>query len=260
MYNIKNKITIILTLLITLSSVFISTSPIHASSNLKLEATGYSYTGTSSNTVTVINHKIFKMNMDGKYVFCSESGIYTSEGDGYIPENFNSSKKDLLSKIAYYGYTMTSKPDYDYAVTQIMIWTELGDEFITTNVPNYQQRKSEIMALVNAHNTLSSWNSKEFTIEAGKSITITDSNNIIGKMYLTSNSTNTTLTLSGNKLTIKADKNSTSGTITYQKVNDSEVGASIVYKKPSQQSLVEFHLDNSLQSSFKINVHHFGDL
>lgn len=260
MNNIKNKITIFLTLLITLSSVFISTSPIHASSNLKLEATGYTYTGTSPNTGTVINHKIFKMNMDGKYVFCIESGIYTSGGGGYIPENFNSSKKDLLSKIAYYGYTMTDKTDYDYAVTQIMIWGELGDKFINTNVPNYQQRKSEIMALVNGHNTLPSWTNKEYSVEAGKSITITDTNNVISKMFLTSNTTNTNLSLSGNKLTIKADKNSTSGTITYQKVKDSEVGASIVYKKPSQQSLVEFHLDNSLKSSFKIKVIQFGDL
>lgn len=59
------------------------------------------------------------MKMDGKKVFCVESGIFTTTGGGYIPEEYVSAKKDILSKIAYYGYTNTSKSHYDYAVTQI---------------------------------------------------------------------------------------------------------------------------------------------
>ncbi|MDE8329045.1 hypothetical protein PT249_02170 [Erysipelothrix rhusiopathiae] len=84
-------------------------------------------------------------------VFCVESGIFTTSGGGYVPETYIDSKKDLLLKIAYYGYTDTSQSGYDYAVTQVMIRGELGDKYISSSIPNYEKRKAEIMAQVNRH-------------------------------------------------------------------------------------------------------------
>lgn len=46
-----------------------------------------------------------------------------------MPEIFINAKKDLLYKFAYYRYTKISQSHYDYAVTQLMIWEELGDQY-----------------------------------------------------------------------------------------------------------------------------------
>lgn len=62
-------------------------------------------------------------------------------------------EKNKLSKIAYYVYTITSQSHYDYTVTQTMIWEELGDQRQSTMIPNYDQRKAEVMALVHRHDT-----------------------------------------------------------------------------------------------------------
>lgn len=82
--------------------------------------------------------------MDGKKVFCVESGVPANSGDGYIPEFYISSKKELLSKIAYYGYTATDQTHYDYVVTQVMIWEELGDQYQSSTIPNYQAKKPKL--------------------------------------------------------------------------------------------------------------------
>lgn len=257
--NIK-KFSILGMLLAIVSSFFISTNTVSAASNLNMEKTSYVYTGISSITGNNVNDNIWKLKMDGKYVFCIESGIYTDAGGGYIPDNFTSAKKDLLSKIAYYGYTNTGKTDYDYSVTQVMIWETLGDKYISSNITNYHARKAEIMNLVNQHDLLPTWHNQELVVESGKSITITDSNKVINKMTLTNNPTGTSIAKSGNKLTITADKNSKSGTISYQKIPNKEVGASIVYKKPDKQTLVEFHLENNVNANIKLKVIQFGDL
>ncbi|MGX7173542.1 Cys-Gln thioester bond-forming surface protein [Enterococcus ratti] len=149
-----------------ISTLFTSSIPTFASSLSLDEPTNYYYTGISPNTGYAMTHNIYVLKMDGKKVFCIESGIVANGGEGYTPETYINAKKDKLSKIAYYGYTMTSQSHYDYAVTQAMIWEELGDQLQTTTIPNYQQRKAEIMALVNRHDTLPSWNGQTVTVKA----------------------------------------------------------------------------------------------
>lgn len=243
-----------------ISTLFASSSTVHASDLVLNEVTGYSYTGVSPHLGYAITHDpLFIMKVDGKVVFCVESGIFTTSGGGYVPETYIDSKKDLLSKIAYYGYTNTSQTGYDYAVTQVMIWGELGDQYVSSSIPNYEQRKAEIMAQVNRHDTLPSWHNQGVTVQVGKSVILNDSNSVFHEMSLSSNQTNTKLTHDGTKLIITPDKNSANGTISYQKIADNKVGTSIVYKKPSHQILVEFHLDSIKQTNLNVTVIKLGN-
>ncbi|MGX7149230.1 hypothetical protein [Enterococcus ureasiticus] len=125
----------------TLISSFLGTGTIAKASDLVLdEVTGYSYTGVSPHLSYAITHDPFYiMKVDGKKVFCVESGILADTGGGYIPEAYVNAKKDILSKITYYGFTMTSQSNYNYTVIQIMIWEELGDQYISSTIPNYEQ-------------------------------------------------------------------------------------------------------------------------
>lgn len=264
--NIKNKLSkkflsFIMAFITMITTICTSGISVYASDLNMNEVTGYSYRGISPHLGYEVNHKnIYKMKMDGKYAFCVESGIYATSGSGYIPENYVDAKKDVLSKIAYYGYTDTSQTNYDYAVTQIMIWEELGDKFISTTVPNYHQRKSEIMERVNKHNTLPSWNNEKVTIESGETKIIEDRNGIIGEMQFESNNTGIDILLEGNSLKITANNNSNSGVISYRKIPKNEVGASIIYRKPNHQSLVEFHMESSMSANLNVNVIKLGSV
>ncbi|MEG0498220.1 MAG: hypothetical protein RR541_09520 [Carnobacterium sp.] len=107
-----------------ISTLFASLNIVHASDLVLNEVTGYSYTGVSPHLGYVITHDpLYIMKVDEKVVFCVESGIFTTSGGGYIPEIYIDSKKDLLSKIAYYGYTNTSQSGYDYAVANVKLKT-----------------------------------------------------------------------------------------------------------------------------------------
>lgn len=259
--NISKKTMTYLMVLVTLCSSFLATSTTAHASSLNLdEQTQYYYTGHSPNVGYAITHNIYVLKMDGKKVFCIESGIPANSGEGYVPESYVNAKKDVLSKIAYYGYTATGKTHYDYAVTQVMIWEQLGDQYISSTIPNYQQRKAEIMALVNKHDTLPSFNNQSVSVTVGESITLSDSNNVLKDMTLESNDTNATAQHNGNSLKITPSATSNDGTITFRKVPQNEVGASIVYKKPHEQSMVEFHLESSKQASVKIDVIKLGNV
>lgn len=257
----KKFISMLLVLITTITTIFTSVIPVYASDLDMGEVTGYSYKGISPHLGVEVYHKnIYKMKMDNKYVFCVESGIYATSGSGYVPEAYVNSKKDILSKIAYYGYTDTNQTNYDYAVTQIMLWEELGDKFISTTVPNYQTKKAEIMKKVNRHDVLPSWNNENITIKSGATVVLEDKNNIIGEMDIESNNTGTEILLEGNKLNISANKNSNNGSIKYRKIPENKVGTSIIYKKPNHQSLVEFYMDSSKQANLNINIVKLGDI
>lgn len=175
-------------------------------------------------------------------------------------EEYINSKKDILSKIAYYGYTDANKSKYDYALTQIIIWEELGDKFISTTLPNYHKRKAEILEKVNRHNILPSWNNEKVEVKSGETIELEDKNGIIREMNLGSNNTGTDILLEENTLKITANKNSKSGVISYIKIPKNEVGTSIVYRKPNYQSLAEFHMESSMSANLNINVIKLGNI
>lgn len=249
-----------LAVLTIVTTFFTSAPPVFASSLNLDESTEYYYTGVSPNTGYAMTHNIYALKMDGKKVFCIESGIVANSGEGYTPEAYINAKKDKLSKIAYYGSTNTGQSHYDYAVTQVMIWEELGDQYQSTTIPNYQQRKNEILAIVNRHDILPSWNEQEVTIKVKDSITLTDSNDVLSDMSLESNNTNVNLQQNGNTMVITPNKDFNNGSITYRKVSKNEVGTSIVYRKPHEQSMVEFHLESAKQASVKVNVIKLGNL
>lgn len=198
--------------------------------------------------------------VDGKKTFCIQSHVPTYTSGGYVSEVYTAPNKDLLSKIVYYGYTNTNQTDYDYAVTQFMIWGELGDEYIDSDVPNYLERKAEIMEMVNKHSTIPSFSNQSFSLEAGKSFTINDTNNVLANMTLTSNTANTPIELSGNSLKLTPSSASNDGSITFQKIPSQDIGPSILYTKLDFQSLVEFHLEDNVYSKVNVNIVHLGDL
>ncbi|WP_227855865.1 SpaA isopeptide-forming pilin-related protein [Clostridioides sp. ES-S-0048-02] len=250
----KKIVSFIMAFITIITTVFMSGTYAYASKLDMSESTGYDYKGISPITGRKINHNIYRMKMDNKIVFCVDPGIKTASGGRYVSEEYINSKKDILSKIAYYGYTDTNRSKYNYTLTQIIIWEELGDKFISTTLPNYHKRKAEILEKVNRHNILPSWNNEKVAVKSGETIELQDKNGIIRKMKLESNNTGTDIVIEENTLKITSNKKSTSGVISYRKIPKNEVGTSIVYRKPDYQSLAEFHMENSMSARLNINV------
>ncbi|MDU7956173.1 MAG: SpaA isopeptide-forming pilin-related protein [Clostridium perfringens] len=256
----KRILSFIMVFITIITTILTSSVSVYASELDMSEQTVFNYLGISPITGRKINHNIYRMKMDNRVVFCIEPGIKTSSGGGYISEEYINLKKDILSKIAYYGYTDTNKSKYDYALTQIIIWEELGDKFISTTLPNYHKRKAEILEKVNRHNILPSWNNEKVAVKSGETIELQDKNGIVREMKLESNNTGTNIVLEENTLKITANEKSTSGVISYRKIPENEVGTSIVYRKPNYQSLAEFHMESSMSANLNINVIKLGNI
>ncbi|EAD9169540.1 hypothetical protein AOE63_11140 [Listeria monocytogenes] len=226
---------------------------------LRLDETGYFYTGISfTNGQKLENKDIWNMKMDGKDVFCIDSAAPANTEDGYSAETYTGEKKDLLSKVAYYGFTQSEQSYKDFATTQLLIWEVLGEQLEWTSLPNYWSDRDDILAKVRKHDTQPSWDTQTITLIEGQEFEQADTNSVTDILNITSNATGIQVTKSGNTLKLKADKNSKSGEIMFSKVPDSALGTSILYKKADRQSLVDFYLQDTGKAKLKVNVKKLG--
>lgn len=227
--------------------------------SLQLDETGYNYTGISFTHGKKLENKIiWNMKLDGADVFCVDSGAPANTEMGYNPETYVSDKKELLSKIAYYGFTQTDQSYKEFATTQLLIWEMLGEQLEWTSLPNYWSDREMILAKVKKHDTQPSWNNQTITLVEGQEFVLNDTNNVADWLNIVDNTTGISVTKDGNKLTLKADKNATSGEIAFAKVSDTAIGTSIIYNKADRQSLVNFHLQDAGNATLKVNVKKLG--
>ncbi|MBC2317858.1 Cys-Gln thioester bond-forming surface protein [Listeria booriae] len=259
---IKNKaqqVKIIAIMLITMILVNLL-QPLDAmAASLQLDETGYNYTGISfTNGVKLENKVIWNMKMDGKDVFCVDSGAPANTESGYNPESYMSDKKDLLSKIAYYGFTQTDQSYKEFATTQLLIWEVLGEQLEWTSLPNYWSDREVILAKVKKHDAQPSWDKQTITLIEGQEFVLDDTNKVADWLSVTNNTTGISVTKYGNKLKLKADKNAESGEISFVKVPNTTIGTSIIYNKADRQSLVDFHLQDAGNATLKVNVKKLG--
>ncbi|EMQ2590555.1 Cys-Gln thioester bond-forming surface protein [Listeria monocytogenes] len=253
----KEKIIAMVIVVLILINLFQPFNAIAAA--LRLDETGYFYTGISfTNGQKLENKDIWNMKMDGKDVFCIDSAAPANTEDGYSAETYTGEKKDLLSKVAYYGFTQSEQSYKDFATTQLLIWEVLGEQLEWTSLPNYWSDRDVILAKVRKHDTQPSWDTQTITLIEGQEFEQGDTNGVTDMLNITSNTTGIQVTKSGTTLKLKADKNSKSGEIMFSKVPDSALGTSILYKKADRQSLVDFYLQDTGKAKLKVNVKKLG--
>ncbi|EUJ40627.1 cell wall surface anchor family protein (LPXTG motif) [Listeria weihenstephanensis FSL R9-0317] len=259
---LKNKVQqvkIIAIMLVTMILINLL-QPLDAmAASLQLDETGYNYTGISFTHGKKLENKIiWNMKMDGADVFCVDSGAHANTETGYNPETYVSDKKDLLSKIAYYGFSQTDQSYKEFATTQLLIWEVLGEQLEWTSLPNYWSDREVILAKVEKHDTQPSWDNQTITLIEGQELVLEDANKVADWLSITNNATGISVTKDGHKLKLKADKNAKSGEIAFAKVPDTAIGTSIIYNKADRQSLVKFHLQDTASAQLKVNVKKLG--
>lgn len=198
---------------------------------------------------------------DNQPAFCIEHGVLLNGGSGFTPSELNSAEKERLSLISYYGYQISPTME-NYGITQNIIWEEFGDTLLSTQLPNYETRKNEILTNVANHKIKPSFANQNITLNAGDSVTLIDTNNVLSKYdNLLENSANLQIKKNGNILKLTATTSSKeSGKLQYSMVPKDQVGQSFVYKKPGEQTVATFKLSNAGEMNLNIKVNLNGNI
>ncbi|WP_261998499.1 SpaA isopeptide-forming pilin-related protein [Enterococcus faecalis] len=198
---------------------------------------------------------------DNQPAFCIEHGVLLNGGSGFEPSELNSVEKERLSLISYYGYQISPTME-NYGITQNIIWEEFGDILLSTQLPNYANRKNEVLTKVANHKIKPSFANQSITLNVGDSITLTDTNNVISKYgNLLENSANLQIEKNGNTLKLTATASSKeTGKLQYSMVPKDQVGQSFIYKKPGEQTVATFKLSNAGEMNLAIKVNLNGNV
>lgn len=204
---------------------------------------------------------VFMIKADNQAAFCIEHGVLLNGGSGFEPSELNSAEKERLSLISYYGYQISPTME-DYGITQNIIWEEFGDTLLSTQLPNYANRKNEILTKVASHKIKPSFANQNITLNVGDSITLTDTNNVLSKYgNLLENSANLQIEKNGDTLKLTATASSKeSGKLQYSMVPKDQVGQSFIYKKPGEQTVATFKLSNAGEMNLAIKVNLNGNV
>lgn len=179
--------------------------------------------GTTDRVKT--QEKMIRRLSDNAPVYCIQADIKLVAGtvNGVIDEDtmismtqLTKEQMDRIKLIAYYGYGYGSHtaPEWYYA-TQMLIWQITNPGYIyaiadndSTLTPSsrYDSYYNEINSLVDNHAAQPSFYGQKVEIVAGETITLTDTNGILGKYYESVENDNVSAKIKGNNLVITAKK------------------------------------------------------
>lgn len=212
--------------------------------------------------------------VDGKEVFCVDyyTTFYknvTVTAGTYADIGISKEKADRLSLISYYGTKVTGRTDKDwYAITQGLIWRELHErtdlEWVRTptayTYEAVQQKWNEILADVDKYYVAPSFVSKTQSVDADRTLTLTDTNGVLKDMIVADNG-GLDVSISGNTLTVKGSTSINEANIVLKKnIPTNETGTSIYYTSDDCQAVATFKISDVMQTSMKVKVNQFGKL
>ncbi|MEG0547856.1 MAG: SpaA isopeptide-forming pilin-related protein [Bacilli bacterium] len=217
--------------------------------------------------------------VNGERVFCIDA--FTQFKSGVSMEMVDFSKAGIskemakeLSLIAYFGTQVNGrKTDDYYAITQGLIWKTLHESqgytdlcYVETNTnPDYPTTVrlwNEILNDVAEYKKTPSFMSQTVTVNAGETITLTDTNNSLRNMIV-EDSGELEVSISGNnQLLITGNPNADDTTIiTLQRdIDPSQVGTSVAFYNGKDQSLGMFKVADPLEVNLRVKVNKFGKL
>lgn len=178
-----------------LFAVLFKTESVSAAT-VKATDTGYmyerqQYSGEGKHHMSDKFHNYF---VDGQVSYCIEPNVPYGSGievgtweDTGLPDDI----KERVILIAYYGYTYPGHQTLQYrAAAQAMIWeTIMRDGFVKVSKDYWGKgaeldisaERAEINRLIDTHYTRPSFNGSVHKVQKGKSVTLTDENNVLSE-------------------------------------------------------------------------------
>ena len=212
-----------------------------------------------SNTVTMFQ-------MGDRIAYCVEPGVeitnnYYDIYTDWSKVNFTDELKEYIEKIGYYGYEYPGhQTNYYYIAAQELIWkavrpdievTWTTGENMTGNVIDISKVKEEILDLVNKHDLKPSFSETLVKDEVGKTITLTDENNVLND-YDISESSYHKVVKDGNKLIITLNDSlvpEETLKLTRKHYDDAPL---LVYSKGNSQKLAALRISTEKETYIKV--------
>lgn len=199
---------------------------------------------------------------NGDLVYCIEPffDLGSSPYEGYIgyKDIFGISEETInkMNIIAHLGYGYENHTDLKwYGITQYLIWNALDlDDLYFTDKHNgdkiiaYEEEINELKTLVEQYNVLPSFDD-ELNLELGKSLTVTDENNVLKDYDIIANGINVTKV--ENNLTITADNE---GTYKIELVKKDNTNHYELYYHTNGQNLLFPGKINDIKKEIIVNV------
>lgn len=212
-----------------------------------------------SNTVTMFQ-------MGDRIAYCVEPGVEITDNyydiyTDWSKVNFTNELKEYIEKIGYYGYEYPGhQTNYYYIAAQELIWkavrpdievTWTTGENMTGNVIDISKEKEEILDLVSKHDLKPSFSETLVKDEVGKTITLTDENNVLND-YDISESEFHKVVKDGNKLIITLNDSLVSEEtlkLTRKHYDDAPL---LVYSKGNSQKLAALRISTEKETYIKV--------
>lgn len=214
--------------------------------------------------------RLLRRSSDGQFVYCIQPGVTLVEG--HLMPGYDSNQDawsgmtqeewTRIKRIAYYGYGYEGRTDDKwYAITQYLIWKThtLGwdsyftDSFKGNIIYPFENEINELLADVNSHRILPSFNGATYDMNVGETLELTDNNNVLSKYDIVSNG-GANITKNGNKLYIKSnDKKNI--TISLSKRMENFANVPIVYVDNVSQNVMTKGSLDPVNSTINIKIH-----
>lgn len=208
---------------------------------------------------------IVRWQIDGEDVFCIQEGVFTEAGINYEARAdltaIQGSNSFRMSLIGYFGY-YSQRSMENYALTQMMIWDELGGSFINYGVfgmSKYNAFKNTVNTAISNYSLRPSWHNTKIQVKVGETVRIPDTTNRYASWNgeVRANTAGVKVEKSGNDLLITATASSnTTGAVQLNKHGSGEsgVGTAYAYTHGSAQDMARLFLYDPLSAHLNIEV------
>lgn len=245
-----------------------TTNSLLRSSNLQLSENGRINANVARYTpegLWYTHDIIIRWQIDGEDVFCIQEGVFTEAGINYEARAdltaVQGSNSFRMSLIGYFGY-YSQRSMENYALTQLMIWDELGGSFInygTFGEARYTSFKNTINSEISNYSSRPSWHNTTVQVKAGETVRISDTTNRFNSWSgeVRANTAGVKVEKSGNDLLITATADSNfNGAIQLNKHSSGEsgVGTAYAYTHGAAQDLARLYLYDPLSAHLNIEV------
>lgn len=206
---------------------------------------------------------------NGKIAYCVEPGVDLNLGNnaGYSQKVTSDAKAIKASLAHYYGYEKSSHTMINEMKTQFLVReivngvtpATMSGEF---TMAEYQTFKKSVMDQVDMFYKTVSFAQQTVKLKVGESITLTDSTGAFSKYEPTAdmNNTGTTVTKSGNKVTIKANSTSNDGRVRFvYDIDEYYRGPALYYTHPQTQNVMTMGLNDPKSFTFNVEVEKNGN-
>lgn len=212
-----------------------------------------------------LTYQVPMFSFNNKTSFCIEPLVeittHNYQSAGWEVTSLTAEQRQYLELVGYYGYDYPShKGNYRYYLaTQELIWKKVRNvdvKFSTElngggDIIDVSAEKNEILSLVNAHETIPSFDNTIKEGVLGDTIAITDTNNVISEFDIASSGTND-VSIYGNKINIKLNQMGETQINLRKKKYVDEL--TIIYYKGSSQKLGHLTIKDPILSSFKVKA------